>query len=72
MKLYDLYISFKQRLYIFNLNYYILEYLKREKSIIIYNFNARSTTFLKANKRFKNIAEILIYFFIKLIERLEN
>ena len=72
MKLYDSHISFKYRSCTFNLDYYIFEYLKHKKIIIIYSLSALFVKTFILNNKYKDIVEISTYIFIKLAERREN
>ena len=71
LELHDPHISFKERSYIFNLDYYITECLKYHRPVIIYSPGYKGL-FLSSITKYRDIVEILAYAFIKLAEKREN
>ena len=55
----------------FNFDYYIFNCLQYNRLYIVYRYKSGAKE-QKPKKIFSNIAEILIYIFTKLVERLNN
>ena len=73
IELYNPYISFKDKSYIFNLNYYISECLRYYRLIIIRSPSIKALNPLSiSSAKYRDIVKISIYIFIKLAERKGN
>ena len=64
-------MSFKQRLYTFNSDYYISKYLKYRRPVIVISPDIKVVIVLSI-KKYEDIAEISIYAFIKITKNKEN
>ena len=72
LELHDPHILFKKRSYTFNSNYYISEYLKHYKPVIIHNPGKSKEPRSYLITKYRDITEISVYIFIKLAERKRN
>ena len=73
IKLYNSYISFKERLCTFNLDHYKSKYLKHYKPIIIRSPSKTRIILLSLLiLKYKDIIKILVYTFTRLVKRKEN
>ena len=72
LELHDPYILFKKRSYTFNSDYCISEYLKHYKLVTIYSPGKDKKSRFYLITKYRDIAEISVYIFIKLAKRKEN
>ena len=71
MELYNSQMSFKQRSYTFNSDYYISKYLKHRRPVTVISPGTKAVT-ASSIKKYEDIAEISIYVFMKITKNKEN
>ena len=71
MELYDPQMSFKQRSYTFNSDYYISKYLKHRRPVTVISPDIKAVT-ASPIKKYEDIAKISIYAFMKITKNKEN